>query len=71
MFVEKICGAKTRQGKPCQRKLLLRGGKCPNHGGLSSGPRTEAGKAIDGKFGRLLVIECNARVVWKPTDCHS
>ena len=29
------CGAKTRKGTPCQRKYLLKGGKCPNHGGLS------------------------------------
>jgi len=26
-----ICGARTRKGTPCKRKLLLRGGKCPNH----------------------------------------
>ncbi len=36
------CGAKTRKGTPCQRKLLLRGGKCPNHGGMSTGPKTKA-----------------------------
>lgn len=29
------CGAKTRKGTPCQRRLLLKGGKCPNHGGCS------------------------------------
>ena len=38
------CGAKTRKGKPCQRKLLLRGGKCPNHGGMSTGPKTPEGR---------------------------
>ena len=40
-----ICGARNRRGEPCQRKLLLKGKKCPNHGGKSTGPKTEAGKA--------------------------
>ena len=34
----------TRLGRPCQRKLLLRGRKCPNHGGCSTGPTSIAGK---------------------------
>jgi hypothetical protein len=38
------CGATTRAGYPCRRKGLGRGGRCPNHGGLSTGPRTEAGR---------------------------
>ena len=38
------CGAKTRAGTPCKRKGLGRGGRCPNHGGMSTGPRTEAGR---------------------------
>ncbi|MFY9641263.1 MAG: HGGxSTG domain-containing protein [Rhodomicrobium sp.] len=37
------CGARTRTGRPCQRPAL-RNGRCRNHGGLSSGPKTEAGK---------------------------
>ena len=40
-----ICGAKTRLGLPCQRKLLLRGRKCPNHGGRSTGALTPETKA--------------------------
>ena len=40
-----VCGAKTRRGTPCQRKFLLRGGRCPNHGGCSTGPRTVEGRA--------------------------
>ena len=40
-----ICGAMTRLGRPCQRKLLLRGRKCPNHGGRSSGPTSIEGRA--------------------------
>lgn len=37
------CGALTRRGTPCQRKALANG-RCPNHGGLSTGPKTEAGR---------------------------
>ena len=39
-----LCGAKTRAGKPCIRKALANG-RCPNHGGLSTGPKTAEGKA--------------------------
>jgi hypothetical protein len=39
------CGAKTRAGHPCRRQGRGRGGRCPNHGGMSSGPRTEVGLA--------------------------
>ena len=39
------CGAKTRQGTPCQRPANLRNGKCRLHGGASSGPRTKEGRA--------------------------
>ena len=42
--LRKICGAKNRKGLPCQCKLLLKGGKCKFHGGMSTGPRTEEGK---------------------------
>lgn len=39
------CGAYARStGKPCQAKLLLRGGRCKLHGGMSTGPRTAEGK---------------------------
>lgn len=41
----KICGAKTRKGTPCQSRALFASGKCKNHGGLSTGPRTAEGKA--------------------------
>lgn len=39
-----MCGAKTRKGTPCQAKALANG-RCRNHGGLSTGPRTPEGKA--------------------------
>lgn len=40
------CGARTRAGTPCKRKDIYRSGRCKLHGGLSTGPRTKAGKAI-------------------------
>ena len=38
------CGAKTRAGHPCQRNGLGRGGRCANHGGASTGPKTPEGR---------------------------
>ncbi|MGE0416365.1 MAG: HGGxSTG domain-containing protein [Acetobacteraceae bacterium] len=38
------CGARTRAGTPC-RQPAMRNGRCRLHGGLSTGARTEAGKA--------------------------
>jgi len=37
------CGAKTRTGMPCKRKAMSNG-RCLNHGGLSTGPKTKTGK---------------------------
>jgi len=42
--VRRTCGARTRRGTPC-RALGLANGRCRNHGGLSTGPRTAEGKA--------------------------
>lgn len=39
------CGAKTRAGTPCRMKALYRNGRCKLHGGLSTGPKSEEGKA--------------------------
>lgn len=39
------CGAKTRAGTPCKRTDLYGSGRCPLHGGLSTGPTTAEGKA--------------------------
>lgn len=44
-FADLRCGAKTRAGTPCKRRDLYRSGRCPMHGGLSTGPRTVEGKA--------------------------
>ena len=38
------CGAIARStGQPCQAKAMPNG-RCKNHGGMSTGPRTAAGK---------------------------
>jgi hypothetical protein len=39
------CGAKTRTGAPCKRRPELGKGRCRNHGGWSTGPRTPEGRA--------------------------
>ena len=39
------CGAKTRKGIPCVRRAVPGKARCPNHGGLSTGPMTPEGKA--------------------------
>ena len=42
---EAKCGAFARStGKPCKRKALSNG-RCKNHGGMSTGPKTQEGKA--------------------------
>jgi hypothetical protein len=38
------CGARTRAGTPCMRWPVRKTGRCPNHGGMSTGPRTKAGR---------------------------
>ena len=40
-----ICGAKTRSGTPCKRGPVPGKTRCKLHGGMSTGPRTDAGKA--------------------------
>ena len=39
------CGAKTRLGTACQRPANKKNGRCRLHGGASTGPRTEQGRA--------------------------
>jgi hypothetical protein len=41
----KRCAARTKGGDPCQRPAVARTGRCPNHGGKSTGPRTKEGRA--------------------------
>lgn len=44
------CGAKCRSGQPCQARVVSRedgtlARRCRLHGGLSTGPKSEAGRA--------------------------
>ncbi len=38
------CGARSRKGTPCKNLSIYANGRCKFHGGLSTGPKTEAGK---------------------------
>ena len=44
-FNELTCEAKTRAGTPCKQKAVYLNGRCKLYGGLSTGPKTEEGKA--------------------------
>lgn len=39
-----MCGARTRAGTPCKSRAIYTNGRCKNHGGMSTGPKTEAGR---------------------------
>ena len=39
------CGAKTLAGTPCKQTGIYENGRCKFHGGLSTGPTSDAGKA--------------------------
>lgn len=48
------CEAKTRAGTPCKQKTIYGNGRCKFHGGLATGPTTDAGKEqarINGRKG--------------------
>ena len=38
------CGATTRAGTPCKLMGLYKSGRCKLHGGMSTGPKSEAGR---------------------------
>jgi hypothetical protein len=42
---QRLCMARTRKGTPCIRRVVPGRDRCPSHGGKSTGPKTEAGKA--------------------------
>ena len=39
-----LCGARTRQGRPCVRGVVEGNARCRNHGGCSTGPTSAEGK---------------------------
>jgi hypothetical protein len=62
------CGARTKGGAPCQRPAVARTGRCPNHGGKSTGPRTKDGiarivaaKTTHGRLTKEARAEAKAR----------
>ena len=64
----KRCGARTKGGDPCQRPAVARTGRCPNHGGKSTGPRTKEGiarivaaKTTHGRLTKEKRLEAKAR----------
>jgi len=49
MRIKIKCGAYARStGKPCQAKAMANG-RCKNHGGMSTGPRTAEGRKAIGE----------------------
>lgn len=51
---EDACGARTRAGTPCKLRSVYWNGRCKFHGGLSTGPKSDAGKEqarINGRKG--------------------
>lgn len=53
-FVELRCGARgKRTGQPCPHTGLFANGRCRWHGGLSTGPKTAAGKTRSAMNGLL------------------
>ncbi|NCF34380.1 MAG: hypothetical protein GWP50_12545 [Proteobacteria bacterium] len=52
------CGAKTRSGMPCAKYPIAGKRRCRLHGGMSTGPRTEEGRAriasANYKHGRFI-----------------
>jgi hypothetical protein len=59
-----ICAAKTRAGHPCKRKAL-RNGRCPNHGGKSTGPKTTAGRQ------RIAQAQRRRWAAWRKAKAYS
>jgi hypothetical protein len=64
------CGARCRDGHPCQAKAAWdeyrcapRNGRCRLHGGLSTGLRTAAGKRRVGESARQRARRKKTRVV--------
>ena len=51
-FCGLMCGATSkRTGQPCRRKDLFASGRCKFHGGMSTGPRSVAGKERSARNG--------------------
>lgn len=60
------CGAKTRQAKPCSKKVIPGKRRCRFHGGLSTGPKTIEGRARIAAAQRRRWGRCAVPVVTDP-----
>ncbi len=56
-FHELRCGAKTRAGTSCKMKAIYANSRCKLHGGLSTGPKSEEGKAKVAKNGSIVKVK--------------
>ena len=55
-----FCGAINQSGLPCRMLAIYDNGRCKWHGGLSTGPKTEAGKEqarINGRNGGRPILK--------------
>lgn len=59
------CGAKTRAGHPCKRRPEPERKRCRNHGGLSTGPKTQEGRL------RIAAVQRRRWQVWRYDQCKS
>ena len=59
------CGAKTRRGTPCQRPANKQNGRCRLHGGASTGPRTEQGRANIAATNTTTGQHTKAMIAWR------
>lgn len=57
------CGARTRAGGKCRRAPLKGKTRCRNHGGKSTGPRTDAGRELIRASNRRRAAERRGRSV--------
>lgn len=62
------CGARTRSGTPCAATVCLRpdgsaARRCKLHGGRSTGPKSEAGRAAIAESNRRRKVEREAREI--------
>ena len=58
----RLCGAKTRSGKPCQNRAM-KNGKCRLHGGRSTGPKRRRIRSVDaiGPDGNSIKLKVSKR----------
>ena len=57
-----LCGAKTRAGGCCQVRAERGKARCRFHGGKSTGPKTQAGRARIAEVQRLRWLAYRERV---------